>query len=394
METLRVMIVDDEPGMRMGVQRALRDYRFYLPDTDCDVGFEIVQAETGEKAIDLINEQPPAVLLLDHKLPGMSGMDVLERLPDTGDDEILTIMITAYASIETAVKATKEGAYDFLPKPFTPAELKYSVKKAAARVVLARRARDLAEEKRRVRFEFIRVLGHELKAPLAAVDSYLDLLQDRTLGEDIAKYDEMIGRSRTRIDQMRTLIIDLLDMTKIESGTRKREIETVDLIEVAKSSIELMEPRAAERNINLNLHCSGPVVIDADRTEMEIIFNNLVSNAVKYNRDGGTVDVTVETTDDGARLSVADTGIGMSKEDQAKLFGEFSRIRNKQTKHILGSGLGLSIVKRLVTIYDGEIRVDSEPEVGSTFTATLKPAEPEPQDAPETEEASAGSTAS
>lgn len=383
MEILRVMICDDEPGMRMGVQRALRDYRFYLPDTDCDVGFEVVDADSGERALELMGEQTPAILLLDHKLPGMSGMDVLERLPKQADDEILTIMITAYASIEIAVKATKEGAYDFLPKPFTPAELKYSVKKAAARVVLARRARDLAEEKRRVRFEFIRVLGHELKAPLAAVDSYLDLLQDRTLGEDIKKYDDMISRSRTRIDQMRTLIVDLLDMTKIESGTRVREVEPVDLVEVAKSSIELMESRAAEREINLNLHVEGPVVLEGDRTEMEIIFNNLVSNAVKYNRDGGTVDVTVKPVDDGAYLSVADTGIGMSKEDQAKLFGEFSRIRNKQTKHILGSGLGLSIVKRLVTIYGGEIRVESEPDVGSTFSATLKPAEPDEAPAPQ-----------
>jgi signal transduction histidine kinase len=374
------MIVDDEPGMRMGVQRALRDYRFYLPDTDCDVGFEIIEAESGERALELIHDTPPAILLLDHKLPGMTGMDVLERLPK-GEEDILTIMITAYASIEIAVKATKEGAYDFLPKPFTPAELKYSVKKAASRVVLARRARDLAEEKRRVRFEFIRVLGHELKAPLAAVDSYLDLLQDRTLGETVGKYDDMIGRSRTRIDQMRTLIIDLLDMTKIESGTRVREIEPVDLVDVATSSIELMESRAAERHIDLNLHVDGPVVIDADRTEMDIIFNNLISNAVKYNRDDGTVDVTIKATGDGgARLSVADTGIGMTKDDQAKLFGEFARIRNRHTKHILGSGLGLSIVKRLVTIYGGDIRVNSTPDVGSTFSASLRPAEPE--DAP------------
>jgi signal transduction histidine kinase len=118
------------------------------------------------------------------------------------------------------------------------------------------------------------------------------------------------------------------------------------------------------------------VVLHADRTEVEIILNNLVSNAVKYNRDGGTVDVMVENLDRGARITVADTGIGMDKDDQAKLFGEFARIRTRQTKHILGSGLGLSIVKRLATIYDGEIRVDSEPDVGSTFTVTLQPAAP------------------
>ena len=377
METLRVMIVDDEPGMRIGVRRALENYRFYLPDVESEVGFEIVEADSGEQALERIAETPPAILLLDHKLPGITGLEVLEHLPK-GDAEILTIMITAYASIEIAIKATKEGTYDFLPKPFTPAELRYSVKKAATRVVLARRARDLAEEKRRVRFEFIRVLGHELKAPLAAVDSYLELVQDRTLGTDIDKYDTIVDRSRLRIEQMRNLIVDLLDMTKIESGSRVRRIEEVDLAEVAAASIELMQPRAAERQIALNLHAAGPVVLAADRTEIEIILNNLVSNAVKYNRDGGTVDVTVEPAGDGATLKVADTGIGMTPADQAKLFGEFARIRTHKTKNILGSGLGLSIVKRLVTIYDGRIDVDSTPDVGTTFTASLKPATLEP----------------
>ena len=100
--------------------------------------------------------------------------------------DMLTIMITAYASIETAVSATKRGAYDFLAKPFTPDELKSTIRKAAARLILAKQARKLAEEKQQVRFEFIRVLGHELKAPLNAVAGYLDLIQKHPLGDRLA----------------------------------------------------------------------------------------------------------------------------------------------------------------------------------------------------------------
>ena len=114
-------------------------------------------------------------------MPGISGLDVLDRLAGMQTD-MLTIMITAYASIETAVTATKRGAYDFLAKPFTPDELKSTIRKAAARLILAKQARKLAEEKRQVRFEFIRVLGHELKAPLNAVAGYLELIQERTPG--------------------------------------------------------------------------------------------------------------------------------------------------------------------------------------------------------------------
>ncbi len=380
METLDVMIVDDEMGMRLGVERALRDFTFHLADTDTDVAFTVTQAETGEEALEKFNARPPAILLLDHKLPGISGMEVLERLPKTGG-ETLTIMITAYASIETAVKATREGAYDFLPKPFTPAELKYSVQKAAGRVVLARRAKKLAEEKRRVRFEFIRVLGHELKAPLGAVEGYMDLLRQRTLGDELPAYDEVVERSQIRLEQMRKLIVDLLDMTKIEAGQRVREFAEVDLRDVAESAMELQEKAAGERGITMQLHCENHPTLLADRGEMEIILNNLVSNAVKYNKDGGRVEVSLDETDEGVRIEVTDTGIGMTEEEAAKLFEEFVRIKNKNTRNILGSGLGLSIVRKLATMYHGDTKVRSRPGEGSTFTVTLQPAEPEDQPA-------------
>ena len=165
-ETLRILVTDDEPGMRMAVTRALRDYRVQLTDIEDEVAFVLDQAATGEEALEKITaSEPPQILLLDYKLPGMSGLDVLENLPTERTEEMLTIMITAYASLETAVTATKRGAYDFLAKPFTPEELKSVIRKAASRILLIRQTRRLAEEKRQVRFQFIRVLTHELKAP-------------------------------------------------------------------------------------------------------------------------------------------------------------------------------------------------------------------------------------
>jgi signal transduction histidine kinase len=105
---------------------------------------------------------------------------------------------------------------------------------------------------------------------------------------------------------------------------------------------------------------------------MEILFNNLVSNAVKYNRDGGRVDVTIEPSAEGVRIEVADTGIGLSADEASRLFQEFVRIRNARTRTIPGTGLGLSIVKKLAQLYSGDVTVESEPNVGSTFTVTLK----------------------
>jgi signal transduction histidine kinase len=370
-ERLRVLVCDDEPGMRLGVVRALRNFTPHLSDIDQEVLFDVDQAETGEEALKKINAAAPDILLLDYKLPGMNGLDVLEQV-EVDPAEMLTVMITAYASLETAITATKRGAYDFLPKPFTPDELKNTIRKTAGRLVLARQAKKLAEEKRQVRFQFISVLAHELKAPIAAIMGYLRIMQDRSAGDDPEVYEQMVDRCAIRLEGMQKLIYDLLDLTRIESGQKKREVSRVDLVEAARRSVETVQPDADTRDIDVNLHAPESLEMTGDLGELEIIFNNLVSNAVKYNRDGGTVDITITATDEEVTISVADTGIGMSAEDVERLFGEFVRIKNARTRNILGSGLGLSILKKLIHLYDGDVRVESEPDAGTTFHVTLK----------------------
>ncbi|MFW5699066.1 MAG: response regulator, partial [Planctomycetota bacterium] len=274
-QTLHVLIVDDEEGMRLGAARALRDFTCHLQDAACDVAFTSRTVESGEEAVAAFAEdERPDIVLLDHKLPGISGIEVLEQLGERIGDS-LVIMISAYANIETAVRATRQGAFDFLPKPFTPAELRYVVQKAAGRLVLARRARELAEQNRRVRFEFIRVLGHELKAPLGVVESYLDIIRNRTLGGDVEKYHQVVERSMVRLQGMRKLILDLLDMTRLESGQRQRELQPIDLRDIAANTIEAMTPQAAERGITIALHADAPVPFHADPAEIEMILNNL-----------------------------------------------------------------------------------------------------------------------
>lgn len=386
METLRVLVVDDEGGMRLGVQRALREFSVRLTDVEGEFRFDVDGAETGEQALLAIAAARPDILLLDHKLPGISGLDVLKIIPHD-EGEMLTVMITAYASIDTAIAATKRGAHDFLAKPFTPDELRGVVRKTAKHLLLQRQARRLADEKRQVRFQFISVLAHELKAPLGAIEGYLRIIRDRSVGDDPAAYGHMIDRSLVRLEGMRKMILDLLDLTRIESGRKKRELSDVDLTEVARDVIESTAPAATEMNVSLAVHAEGPVRLLADRSEVEIVLNNLVSNAVKYNRPDGRADVTIGRDGDAVTLTVADTGIGMTAEETDRLFGEFVRIKNARTRNILGSGLGLSIVRKLATLYDGDVAVTSEPDVGTTFTVTLHDAPP--AEAAEADEAGA-----
>ena len=365
--TLKVVMVDDEEALCLGVRRIIQKYRVHVPDVLVDADYEFRYFTSGEDFLVFLSEGGEVdLLLLDLKLPGLGGMDVLDELSSQGRD-VLTIMITAYATFETAVKATKLGAYDFLAKPFTPDEMRYALRKATSQLILSKQALKLAEEKRQVRFNFISVLAHELKAPLNAVEGYLNILATTEADQNL----QMVERSIVRVDGMKKLIGDLLDLTRIESGQRERAIKRLDLRELAKASMELFAVDAERRGITMDLDADAGAELYADAGEAEIVLNNLISNAVKYNRDGGSVTIKLQRKGTTMRIAVTDTGIGLAPEEAAKLFNEFTRIKNEHTVKILGSGLGLSTVRKIANMYDGEATVKSEPGVGSTFTVTL-----------------------
>lgn len=367
MELVDVLVVDDEPGIRSGVSRILRNFTVTYPFFEDDIGFNVVEAASGEEAISIIESNPPAIVLLDNKLPGIQGIEVLEYI-NANQPNILVMMITSYASLELAVKATNIGAYDFVPKPFTPQELKASMENIAKHFFLRRMTRKLHKEGKQVRFQFLTVLSHELKSPLNAIEGYLRMMQERQMDDKIDNYSDVIDRSLSRINAMRNLIMDLLDLTHIESGKRKRDLREIDLALVAKSALDTMTPMAVQRDIKIELISDEPQPIFADSDDMEILLNNLISNAVKYNVNGGWVKCTVGHTDNHIFCKVADSGIGIQAEDINKLFHEFSRIKNPQSKNVSGSGLGLSIVKKVLELYGAEIQVESVPGEGSVFT--------------------------
>lgn len=367
MEKLSVLVVDDEPGICSGISRILKNFTVSYPFMDDDIGFDVKEAYTGEEAIDAIDSNAPDILLLDNKLPGIHGIDVLEYINKKGH-EILVMMITSYASLELAVKATNTGAYDFIPKPFTPQELRSSMENVSKRLFLKRMTKKLKQEGKQIRFQFLSVLSHELKAPINAVEGYLNIMKEKQAGDSLDDYQEIIDRSLTRINGMRNMIMDLLDLTKIESGKKSREVQPINLAQLAKSSIDTMGPYAIQKDVKINLDAADNITLMADNEEIEIIFNNLISNAIKYNKTGGEVHCHIKEKDHSVEISIEDTGIGMNEEEINVLFKEFVRIKNEKTKNITGSGLGLSIVKKIVDLYNGDIRVTSKPDKGSVFT--------------------------
>ena len=289
-QALRVAMVDDEEPLCLAVVRILNKYQVHVEDVEVDVSYATTHFGSGEQFFEELEKGAEFdLLLVDLKLPGHERPGHPAEAQGQGRS-ILAIMITAYATFETAVQATKLGAYDFLPKPFSPEELRYAVRKATDQLIISREARRLAEEQRQVRFNFISVLSHELKAPINAIEGYLKILQP----DEPADRRPMIDRSLVRLDGMRKLIFDLLDLTRIESGQKQRAARAHRRARGRQERHRHGLAEAAERGITITLRAADPVEMVADPGEMEIILNNLVSNAVKYNKDGGTVTVVLE----------------------------------------------------------------------------------------------------
>ena len=370
MAVLKVLVIDDEPGIRSGVSRILNNFHVTYPFMDEDYTYYVTEAATGEEGVEILERDPHDILLLDNKLPGMQGVDVLEFIRKRNYD-IVVAMITSYASLDVAIRATRDGAIDFIPKPFTPQELKSSIENITKQQYLKRITHKMQDEGKKIRYQFLSVLSHELKAPLNAIEGYLRMMQEKQAGELVDDYATPLERSLQRIQGMRNLIMDLLDFTKIRLKRKDEKIEEVRLKDVATGAMVTVQPYAIQMDVTVKLNVISDVIIMADPADMEIIFNNLVSNAVKYNRTGGKAEITINNLEGDAIITVSDTGIGINKNDTENLFTEFVRIRNEKTRNISGSGLGLSIVKKVIGLYHGTIDVESTPDVGTTFIVRL-----------------------
>lgn len=224
-------------------------------------------------------------------------------------------------------------------------------------------ARDAADLANRMKSAFMSSMSHELRTPMNAILGFTQLLQLESLGADIQDSVEHIDKAGRHL---MTLINEVLDLSRIEAGKIELSMVTIDINDLLTEATDIIGSVAQRRGIELNyLRPAGEAfAIDADRSRLNQVVLNLISNAIKYNRPQGKVDVFIGRKEDRLRISVADTGIGLSPQDQKLLYIPYTRFG---PRHIEGTGIGLTITKRLVEAMGGTIGVDSQPNVGSTF---------------------------
>jgi two-component system phosphate regulon sensor histidine kinase PhoR len=222
------------------------------------------------------------------------------------------------------------------------------------------------------RLRFVSMVAHELKSPLSAILNYLNVILTGMFDGDPAKVREMLERCKIRGEALLDLVRDLLYINRREAGPVRRDAEDLDLCAVLGEQVAFFAVQTERRGITVKVRCDAPrAMVRADRADLDRVFMNLVSNAIKYNRDGGTLEVRVTDDPGGWAVAISDTGIGMSESEREGLFREFYRVKNERTAGIPGTGLGLVTVKRVLSDYGAKIAVASKPGKGSTFTVTF-----------------------
>ncbi len=367
--TLRVLIVEDDEADAELLLREVKRGGY-------SVSFQRVQTIPEMRAA--LEQQAWDIVLADYSLPQFSALGALNLLRETGID-VPFIIISGTIGEETAVEALKAGAHDFLVKNRL-ARLLPAIERELAEAAIRRERRDAIadlNEAVRARDEFLSIASHELKTPITSLElqlaSVLKLVRSRRHREvPPEKLEFKLKRATAQIHRLTALINTLLDVTRITSGGLKLSRTQVDFGQLVTGVLDRFSEAIKSCNSEVMFFADQPVIGSWDAIVLEAVVTNLVSNSVKFGQ-GKPINVMVSREEDVARLTVVDHGMGISQEDQSRIFQRFERA--VPSKHFGGFGIGLWVAQQVVEAHGGTIRVSSREGLGSTFTVEL-PVEP------------------
>jgi PAS domain S-box-containing protein len=471
----KILVIDDEARIRDACTIVLSDH-----------GFTVASAADGEEGLAMIRNEHFDIVLVDLMMPTISGFDVLSEVRKNHPDTVV-IVITGYATLEHSIEAMKKGAFDFIPKPFTPDQLRAVVDKS---LQYTNALQDIAESKSRLRVmvnrltegvlttdlnkrivqanpaflhmigyhgedvigrsvseiidnetilkaidqtlamtsttfaeitdeltfsdndgekyysnrcspflsnagtnlgtitvlhditalkkidqmktDFVSMVSHEIRSPMNSLLMQLKIIRDGLAGEVTEKQQEILERASEKILNLNNLVTEILDLSRIESGLISHEKEMVDIAQLLKDQQNFHTPYADKNNITIHLEITEnlPLIL-ANRQNIEEVFSNLITNAIKYSPENTSIKIGAVVENKYLKINITDSGFGIAEEDLKNIFNRFYRVKNATTRKIQGTGLGLAIVKSIVESHHGSIKVESKPGEGSTFTVKL-----------------------
>jgi signal transduction histidine kinase len=355
---MKLLIADDELSTRILLRHCAARW-----------GYEVVEAADGLEAMSLLRgPEPPRIAVLDWMMPGLDGVEICSRLnPPGGGPLTYIILLTGRSDKEDVVHALDQGAHDFLSKPVHIGELH-------SRITVGRRlveANDRLIELDRIKDRFLRIAAHDLRNPLGYIITMTEMLLDSSFTEMRANLDSHLTAIHETASVMQHLISDLLDLSAVREGTFKINRQAASISELVRQAARTQRQAAARRQISIaeQLADIPPFSFDPGRIRQAV--DNLLGNAVKFSSPGSTVTLSVAEEDGRVSVSVADQGPGLGAEELARLAdGE-----NLQAAGGKEGGLGLTVVKKIIELHQGELRVENRAGGGCVFSFSL-PAKP------------------
>jgi two-component system sensor histidine kinase/response regulator len=333
-------------------------------------GYQIVTANNGNIGLEVLKKENPDLVFVDLKMPGISGLEVLEKIQEY-DATIVPIVITGFATVSSAVDAMKRGAYDFLPKPFTPDEMRVIARRAIDKRNLVLETISLRREKEMLREQFAAIVSHELKSPLSAVQqSMYGLVAD--LEEALSQEQkDKIERLQARIADLIKLVNTWLRAISVDISTIRENFEPISIPKIVGTAIENVQQHAVRKDITIESSLKEPFeTINGNEVTLVEALVNIIGNSVKYTQMGGKISIEASQAEKEIRIAIKDTGVGISNEDIPHIFDDFY-VGTKIPEGERRSGVGLAITKRIIEAHDGIITVESELGKGSTFMIHL-----------------------
>ena len=345
-------------------------------------GLLCLKARSGEEALELLLVHDVALALLDVQMPGMTGFELAEYM--RGNERarhIPIIFVTAgTADMQRRFRGYEAGAVDFIQKPIEADILRskaavffdlYDQRRQimAQRDELANAAAALRTADQR-KNEFLAILGHELRNPIAALGAGLHLLERRE-GTDAAR-EIRVGMERY-VHHLSRLVEDILDIARIDQGKISLKTQRISLQDVLAFAVDACQPaiNAAQHRLTLDI-TQQPVWLDADYARVAQIVSNLLNNAAKYTPAGGEIRLSAHVVDGWVEIDVADTGVGIAPDMQARIFDLFAQVSNASGDRQDGLGIGLALVRQLVALHGGALSLKhSVPGEGSIFQVRL-----------------------
>ncbi len=368
------MVIDDEKSLREGCRQTLEKS-----------GYRVLTAAEGVEGIKIARDSKPDVAFIDLKLPGILGVRVIETLSKDIPDIVL-IAITGYATIGSAVEAIQKGGFDYLPKPFSPDQLRDAARRGIVHRNLKVETRLLREEKERMQKGFITFVSHEMRSPLVVIRQYIEFLSvmaNKRFDKELADH---IEKCSIRIQSLERLVEQWLDFSRVGDGTFAQKQETLSLSHIIARCGEEMIPLCVEKAISLQITVPNQLTIIGDEESLVRVFANIIDNAIKYTPAGGTISVSATEDECYVAVSISDTGIGIPSDKIAFIFEPFFRIKGREGRQ-KGSGLGLTFCQKIMESHGGTISATSKEGEGTTFVlkfhthfpSTEKASEPVPR---------------